>query len=712
MKYILNVFHNFQRGVGLAGLHVFHWLIIFLSLCLTLGTWYFAQLQVEEKNLVKFERESNQVTSLILNRLKKYENVLLSGAAALNAGMDVNDWKDFADELRIEERYPGVNGIGIVLNFKDKDNMKSYINDRREKTQNFKIFPAHEQKEYWPIVHVEPAEFNSKAIGLDLAFESNRRHALFKAKNTGENQITGPIVLVQDSTQTPGFLFYVPHYKKGFPVSNQSEREKAFLNMVYAPFIMKDLINSALNTFERHVTLKITDVTYDEIKNVNILFDEHDSQNLSTDFDSVPQLTKQLDIPFYGRVWRFEIHTGKSFRLATEQNTPLFILIAAIVIETLLIALLLSLSRNNQRSKLLAHDSQSFSDLIMENNPDAIFVKDNNFCIKQANDAFLNFYPENERANIIGKTTVENYHPDDVEIFLKKDREAFKNGYSETIEIIRLPAGDTRTFHTCKTRFYNANKEPFILGICRDVTEREKLIGNLTDSNIELERFAYVASHDLQEPLRMISSFSQILLEDCVENLTEEDKKHFQFITEGAERMQLLIDSLLDYAKAGAEVDKEVLFDADNELDKVLSNLSDKIEKTSTQINRHKLPEIEGQPIHFARVLENLIHNGIKYQPQSKNHVPQISISYTEDDNEWLFKVKDNGIGMDKKYWAKIFDPFQRLHSRKAYEGTGIGLTLCKKIVEKGGGKIHLNSTVNKGTTFYFTVKKIKKGIN
>ncbi|MFT7144767.1 MAG: PAS domain S-box-containing protein [Alphaproteobacteria bacterium] len=705
---ILNFFNNLNVGKTFGGLHPMHWAILFLSLCLTFGTWYFAQVQIKGKISTQFERESNQVTSLILERMKKYENILLSGVAALDAKMQVSEWNSFTDTLRIEQRYPGINGVGIVYNLKNSEELAAFTEVQRQKRPDFKVHPLHDQREYWPITYIEPIELNAKAVGLDLAFETNRRTSILRAKDTGRSQMTGPIVLVQDSKKTPGFLFYVPRYDSKLPSSTKAEREKSFLDIVYAPFIMEKLMDGVLRASERHVTLRLVDVT-NGLNVSNTLFDEHNLKSPSQDFDPAPQFKKITDIPLYGRIWRFEIHSGKSFRLATTQNTSLFILIGGIVIEVLLLLFLLNLSRTNQNSQVLAKDSQEFKNLMMEHNPDAVFVKDDRFRVVEANLSFLKLYSK-QQTQALNKKTLDSYYVAAASS-LEQDKEAFESGYSEIIEQIKLPTGDTRIFQTRKIRFQNDKQELFLLGVSRDVTERERLISQLTDSNIELERFAYVASHDLQEPIRMISNFTQILKEDCVDSLSEMNKKHFSFIEEGATRMQLLINSLLVYAKVGADNDdNDVLFDADEELNKVLDNLSDRISKHGAEIQRAKLPQIVGQPIHFSRILENLISNGIKYQPEDAGHIPVISIGCKESLHEWIFSIKDNGIGIEKKYWAKIFNPFQRLNSRASYEGTGIGLTLCKKIVEKGGGDIFLSSEAEQGTTFYFTIKKNNKG--
>ena len=256
-------------------------------------------------------------------------------------------------------------------------------------------------------------------------------------------------------------------------------------------------------------------------------------------------------------------------------------------------------------------------------------------------------------------------------------------------------------------------KEITTIAIVRDVThkhdvdvERAKFIAELKNSNEELERFAYVASHDLQEPLRMVTNFSQILKEEQGDKLEGEAKQQLDFVTDGAQRMQLLINDLLDYSRLShLEAEVYIDFDTKKQIINILNNLGDDIEHTGSEIMfGNDMPIVNGNPIRFTRVLQNLIGNGLKYQP--KGSKPYIQIKAKDKTDLWEFSVEDNGIGINKKYYNKIFHPFQRLHNQREYKGTGIGLTISKKIVESWGGDLWCDSTLGKGTVFYFTIKK------
>ena len=232
----------------------------------------------------------------------------------------------------------------------------------------------------------------------------------------------------------------------------------------------------------------------------------------------------------------------------------------------------------------------------------------------------------------------------------------------------------------------------------------EELVGRLSESNTELERFAYVASHDMQEPIRMITNFSSLIQSRYAQNLDPEGIKYLTYIVEGGERIGAMIHDLLQYARLrnSACIVKRV--DAEDELCHALDNLAVAIQERKAEITHDKLPAIQYSPISFMRLLQNLIGNALKFQ--SANVRPQVHVGLQELAEFWRFSVTDNGIGMDEEGVKVIFEPFRRLHSWHEYRGTGIGLAECKKVVESHGGKIGVSSTPGQGSSFYFTIPK------
>ncbi|MGB0909586.1 MAG: PAS domain-containing protein, partial [Nitrospirales bacterium] len=247
-----------------------------------------------------------------------------------------------------------------------------------------------------------------------------------------------------------------------------------------------------------------------------------------------------------------------------------------------------------------------------------------------------------------------------------------------------------------------------MIGVNWDITEEkaaeEELtayIENLRRSNSELEQFAYVASHDLQEPLRKIRNFSELLEARAKDHLPAEALKYLAPIVDGAVRMQTLVQDLLTYSRvARGELTVERV-DLQKIVEQVTNNLEAIIADGQARITLNPLPTIEANLTQMEQLFQNLIGNGLKYHGPN---IPSIEVSVTKKKQYWEFAIRDNGIGFDQQYADRIFVIFQRLHTKKEYAGTGIGLAICKKIVELHGGEIWVESTPNEGSTFFFTL--------
>lgn len=250
--------------------------------------------------------------------------------------------------------------------------------------------------------------------------------------------------------------------------------------------------------------------------------------------------------------------------------------------------------------------------------------------------------------------------------------------------------------------------------LARDISKIKEVQSRLTQqkielerSNAELEQFAYVASHDLQEPLRMVASYLQLLERKYREKLDDTAREFIQFAVDGSVRMKGLIKDLLAYSRVGTRAGESEWVQTNEVIQQVLQDLKPVIEESKAQITLQSLPEIFFYGRHLSQLFQNLIGNALKYRNTSLT--PLIEIGVQEKEGHYLFWVKDNGIGIKPEYLEKIFVIFQRLHSREEYEGSGIGLAICKKIVERSGGNIWVNSQPGEGSTFYFTIPKKKK---
>jgi len=356
----------------------------------------------------------------------------------------------------------------------------------------------------------------------------------------------------------------------------------------------------------------------------------------------------------------------------------------------------------------LRRSEERFRSLV-ENASNVIAIVDTDAAVRYVSDSSMRVVgcrPD----ELTGKALLGYVHPDDREKLAAVLSSCAQESRAVLTTEVRFKRseGDWCTIEVVAS---NRLSDPAISGIVitfRDITERmraaEALVQKaeeLARSNTELQQFAYVASHDLQEPLRMLSSYSQLLSKRYQGRLDQKADTYIRFIVDGAKRMQVLINDLLTYSRVGTRGKPLGPTDCEAVLKAALTSLQIAIRESGAVVTQDPLPTVLGEESQLGQLFQNLIGNGIKYR---NSRAPQIHVSCRQKAADWLFSVKDNGIGIDPQYAERIFIIFQRLHTREEYPGTGIGLAVCKKIVERHGGRIWVESEAGKGATFYFTL--------
>ena len=238
--------------------------------------------------------------------------------------------------------------------------------------------------------------------------------------------------------------------------------------------------------------------------------------------------------------------------------------------------------------------------------------------------------------------------------------------------------------------------------VLSDETARKELQDSLMESNSTLEQFAYVATHDLQEPLRTMSAYAQLLSRKYTGKLDTDADQFLAFIIQAANRMSSLVEGLLTYARTAIEEQRFSSVSLDEDLEAALTNLAQTITENGGSISHDPMPTVVVDQGQMISVFQNLIGNAMKYRQPGRT--PEVHISAERKDAEWVISVRDNGIGFDPKHAAAIFMPFKRLHGKDEYAGTGVGLAICKRIVEAHGGRIWAESKPGEGSTFHFTL--------
>jgi two-component system CheB/CheR fusion protein len=257
-----------------------------------------------------------------------------------------------------------------------------------------------------------------------------------------------------------------------------------------------------------------------------------------------------------------------------------------------------------------------------------------------------------------------------------------------------------------KTLLLNARRidhVDLILLVMEDITERKRAEDSLREANQDLQHFAYAASHDLQEPLRMVTSYTQLLARQHKGNLDPLAEQSIAYAVEGARQMEMLLKGLRDYwAVNDGRIEETIIVDCNRVLEEAIAYLEPRIQESAAVITHDPLPAVTAEEIPMMLLIKNLLSNALKYTRPGEP--PHIHISAQKNANFWEFSVQDNGIGMEAQYLEKIFSPFKRLHSGEEYPGSGLGLAICQRIVERYRGRIWVESTFGLGSRFHFTI--------
>jgi len=638
------------------------------------------------QTFLKMVYESENV---LKQRFALYQQSLSGGLGLFNAFDKVtpNEWKSYTDTLKIDRNLPGINGVGYIDYVRAED-LESYLQNQNEAgISNFKNKPDTEFDDKFIIRYSEPISRNQPAIGLDIGFEENRREAAETARDTDAPALTKKIELVQDNKKRNGFLLLLPRYDETQPHNTIEQRQKNILGWIYAPFIADLFLDGIYSYNQGLMKIRVFD---SEITSPDELI--YEDENYDHDKSTLYRHTTYFDIA--GRKWTIEWSNTPEFINQYHSNSNIIVLITGLILTLLLTGLFFLLARINGLSARNLANNQNQLRAIVDNTVDGLIIADKFGVVQKFNTACETIfgYTFDEVVGKNSKLLVPSIVVDHKKTgFVFQTLAVRKNGdiFPIDLSISQIPTNDGIVYSA------------FI----RDITERQMAEKEILRSNEELQNFAYIASHDLQEPLRMVSSFTELLNTEYGEKMDKNASEYMDFIIDASLRMQDMIRDLLDYSRANSDETGFKSFDPETKIDTAILNLDESIKQTNSTIKINKMPEtIFCNPIHFTRIIQNLVGNAIKYR--QKDIKPHITISAIDDNDQWCFSIQDNGIGMKAEYLDKIFAIFKRLHNKNEYSGTGIGLSICKKLVENMSGQIWVESTPDKGSTFFFTIKK------
>ena len=685
-----------------------HWAVIFTSFVLTIAAWQVSTSQIEKRIEQRFDFLSNQLVTQIIERMKRYENALKTGAIAIQTQrqkIDVDDWLRFSKALKITSMYPGINGIGVIYHIRPEEKDR-FIKEQRALRPDFKIHPYHGAVENWPITYIEPLDGNEQAVGLDIAFEQHRINAAKKARDTSQTQITAPITLVQDEKKTPGFLQFVPLYSS-HDISTIELKRQHFIGHVYAPFIMHKLISGTFNQKDiqddnRHIRFSIYDgdeLLYDDLKENGVTTTKSSSRS------------KKITIEMYSRTWTFNIQTASIFDEEMKTNQSTYVLIGGITIDVLLIFIFIILTGRDKRSLILVDEmtrralvNEEYFRHVIEAAPCGMIITNDKGLIEEVNPHALALFGYSKEQML--RQSIDMLVPHRFSSAHSKHREGFyKHQENRRMGIDRNVSGLKSNGDEFPAEIglahFNGEGGTKILATIINMTEYVSITDELKRSNKDLNEFAYVASHDLKAPLRGIMQLASWIYEDIEESASDETKTHLKLLQSRTARLEKLLDDLLIYSRVGNHLGDIEEIDVSESV-QMIFQLLDPPEGFVLNLPA-PLPIMTTLTTPLEVIFRNLIGNAIKHHDKTEG---VITITMIEKDNFYEFFCENDGPPIAPQHHDQIFEMFKTLRPRDEVEGSGMGLSIIKRMLDYHGQKITIVSAEERGVIFSFTWPK------
>ncbi len=705
--------------------------VLVLTLLLSVATTFAVHTSTQKGQALRFENAVQGAQDRIAAQLETYVAVLRSTTAFFTASDFVSnaEFHTYVQRLNLEQRYSGIQGIGFSLRVAEGREDSVMAAQRAAGQTGFRLWPEESEVERHAIVFLEPQDArNREAMGYNMYAEPIRREAMQRARDTGQAALSGKVKLVQEigPDRQRGFLIYLPFYRGGAPPPTEGERRAALEGFVYAPFRADDVLASVFTTREApRAAFRIYDgpITAPEA----LL---HDSRRVGIVPVARPRYTAERQIEVAGRVWTVVFSETPLFRSVTVHGVEWYIGLLCVGLSLLVFVFI----REQERAAVRARDAEQRLRALLERMPVGVLVADASGCVDFANTAARRlwaFEPLPAEADDIREVAtwtapLREAAPDPLGI------ERALRGRPAEDELLALHAdGTERTLLRATLPMQGGpSNEPQAMVVVVDLSaqreaqeaearalrehdareaaearevEMRRVADALQRSNRELQEFAYIASHDLQEPLRRISAFIDLIRLDYTEKLDEQGRHYLDRIQHGALRLSHLIRDLLVFSRLTTRrrtlspVPLAPLFE------RLVAALETPLREAGGTVDIGELPTIVADAPQMRQMFEQLLANAVKFHRDGA--APRIEIrggaaEGPEGMPGWRIEVRDNGIGFEPRYAERIFTPFQRLHPQGTYEGTGIGLAICRRIVENHHGTIDVESVPGDGCTF------------
>ena len=663
-----------------------------------------------------FDRLVSDTHDALLRRYNLYEHSLVGGVGMFYASKTVqrDEWNIYIQALDIETTLPGIAGIGYIASVQAED-LSEYLQSAvLDGAPNFVNHPETLHNDKFIITYIEPESFNAKAIGLDIGFESNRRDAAEFARDNGVPALTRKIILVQDGTQTPGFLLLVPVYDTKSIPDTVAARRNHIRGWVYAPFIARDFMVGLTRVNQDQVSFEVYDgnhVTKDAlIYSSNLTRNTYDSYAVQTELD------------FDGRTWTINWHTTDKFMPPSDQNLPLIILLFGSVCSVLIYFTIFRLLRSKniisqevekQTRKLVS--SEKRLQLVFDSAGEGIYGLDLNghttFANKAAEDLLgykLEDMADTYLPDLIADVSIEDapYHEREHSFV-----SAISDGQSHTIssEFFRHKTGvKIPVEYTSKPIINDENEISGAVVVFRDIADRKIAEAEIKEANAELEEFAYRTSHDLRSPL-----VSSISLLNIAQKAIHSDNKGTALASlthtqKSLRKLEELVRDILVLTQAKNQEEQASDINIETVINDALDKLKfmDNFQRLNIEYDLNFSGTLTTMRNRVVLIVENLISNAVKYQDLKKS-TPYLKLSTYQSGHNFVLMAQDNGIGVPKNQQKNLFEMFRRFHPKTSF-GSGLGLYMMKKSVSILGGHIYFEDP-GEGTIFKIEIPLSEK---
>lgn len=734
------------------------WVVLASSLLLTICAWFISSSYIENRARDKFEFKAHEIAQAIEDQMLVYEQVLRGGVAFFDSSDSISreEWKTYVDKLNISKHWPGIQGLGYSVPIKPEELEKHIAQIRSEGFPDFTVKPPGERDLYTSIIFLEPFDWrNKRAFGYDMWSNEMRREAMRKSAETGEAIASGLITLVQETDDDiqKGFLLYLPVYKKKTPLKTSEQRMEALQGWVYAAFRTNDLMKGILSSRESGLDSFTEMEIYDEKKSPdNLLYSSSPVNNQVSHLFS-----KKIELDIQGRKKVISIYENKNFK-AEGANLPKYIAIGGVIIDILLFYVIFALSTVQRKAVAIAKqisseieqknndlealnnslkDSQEKINAIVENTVDGIITINSQGIIQTYNKTCTKLFGYSSE-EVVGeniKIIVPEPHKSKHDEYLKRfleTREAKIIGIGREVECLRK---DGSTFPAdLSISIAKEGQNEIFIGVIRDITKRKNIEDNRKQALEELKEkteqletakeeailasqskseFLANMSHEIRTPMTAILGYIDLLKDnDSLQNT--EVINQVLVIERNGEYLLNIINDILDLSKIEAgklelEYAPTDIFDMCSNIQNLLqAKLAEKKLKFNLEYNFPVPDKVMADQTRIRQILINLLGNSIKFTQEGS---VTLKVQWDEISSELIFEVVDTGIGMTEEQQSNVFQSFQQADNSitRKFGGTGLGLTITKRLSEMMNGQIDLQSKYGEGTTF--TVKLSVKAI-